>query len=216
MSPGRNNIPENEAPVCRACNPRWKAFSRSARWCRWLLQRLGLGRFARTTEDYIKVRFLLDPADWHAATAERVWAEPIWAGGRKVFRLMNHPFYMHGVSFLDVVDAVRAPDGLGLDYAATIERSGHSNIWLMVVSPPPSAFEDLWSALQKLNCSYESTSMDTEDGRRQTLYAVDVPAGTDITRVLSIAEQGQTEDVWIYQIGHLAHERTGGARGGLK
>ena len=84
---------------------------------------------------------------------------------------MNHPFYARGVSLLDVVDVDPAPDGLGLDYTETIERSGHSNTWLMVASPPPSAFEKFWSELQELNCSYESTPMDTEVGGKPCTHS---------------------------------------------
>jgi hypothetical protein len=44
------------------------------------------------------------------------------------------------------------------------------------------------------------------DGK-QTLYSVDVPAETDIDAVLSIVEDGQDNNVWIFQIGDLAHKR---------
>jgi hypothetical protein len=79
-------------------------------------------------QNYIKIRFLLDTADWHGFPSERLWAEPIWDGTKKIFRLMNSPFYARGVSFLDIVDVVPAADGSGLVYAGTIEKSGHSTV----------------------------------------------------------------------------------------
>jgi hypothetical protein len=154
------------------------------------------------TENHIKIRLLLDPTDWHGCSSERVWAEVLWGGTKKIFRLLNSPFYARGISHLDVVDALPAADGFGLDYAGTIQKSGNSNIWLLVPSPPPPEFDQYWSLLQRSGCTYESTSKDTEDGRK-TLYAVDVPAEADIDRVLSVIEQGQARGVWIYQIGHL-------------
>jgi hypothetical protein len=162
-------------------------------------------------KNYIKVRFLLDPADWHGASSELLWTEPIWGGTKKIFRLMNSPFYARGVSFLDIVDVVPASDGAGLDYAATIEKSGHSTIWLLVPSPPPLGFDNYWSSLQQLGCTYEYSSEDTEVGKRR-LYSVDVPTETDIDRVLSIIEQGQAKDIWIFQIGDLAHKRDNGRK----
>jgi Domain of unknown function (DUF4265) len=157
-------------------------------------------------ENYMKLRFLLDPEDWHGASAELLWIEPLWGGTMKVFRLMNSPFYARGVSYLDIVRAVPAPDGYGIDYAGIVEKSGHSTIWLLVPSGPPAGFNSCWLSLARLHCTYESSSEDTEDGK-QTLYSVDVPPETDIDAVLSIVEDGQANDVWIFQIGDLARKR---------
>lgn len=162
------------------------------------------------TENQMKIRLLLDPADWHGAPSERVWVEVLWGGTRKIFKILNSPFYAHGISYLDIVDVVPAPDGNGLNYARTIQKSGHSNIWLQVPSPPPKAFKYYWSSLQELGCRYERTEHDTEDGKK-TLYAVDVPPEAEIDGVLSILERGQDKDVWVFQIGHLAHNASKGA-----
>ena len=157
-------------------------------------------------ENYIKLRFHLDPADWHGSSAELLWTEPLWGGTMKVFRLMNSPFYARGVSYLDIVRALPAPDGYGIDYAGTVEKSGHSTIWLMVPPGPPPSFNSCWASLLQLHCNYEGEFLDTKDGRK-TLYAVDVPPETDIDAVLSIVEEGQARNAWIFQIGDLAHKR---------
>jgi hypothetical protein len=169
-----------------------------------------LGRVIKMTENQMKIRLLLDPTDWHRASAELVWVEVLWGGTRKIFKILNSPFYARGISYLDVVDVVPAPDGYGLDYARTIQKSGHSNIWLQVPSPPPKAFKYYWSSLHELGCTYESSSEDTKDGNK-ILYAVDVPPEAEIDQVLSILERGQDRDVWIFQIGHLAHNASNGA-----
>jgi hypothetical protein len=160
-------------------------------------------------ENYMKLRFLLDPADWHGSSAETLWIEPLWDGTMKVFRLMNSPFHARGVSYLDIVRAMPAPDGYGIDYAGTVEKSGHSTIWLMVPFGPPAGFNNYWLSLERLHCTYESSSMDTTDGK-QTLYSVDIPPETDIDAILSIIEEGQADDVWIFQIGDLAHKMATG------
>jgi hypothetical protein len=161
-------------------------------------------------ENRIKLRFLVDREDWHGSSAETLWTEVLWGGTMKVFRLMNSPFYARGVSYLDIVRALPAPDGSGLDYAGIVEKSGHSTIWLLVPFEPPAGFKNYWLSLERLGCTYEWSSEDTVDGKRK-LYSVDVPAKTDIDAVLSIVEDGQDNDLWIVQIGDLAHKRRGGA-----
>jgi hypothetical protein len=156
-------------------------------------------------ENYMKVRFLLNPEDWHGSSAELLWAETIRLGTKNVLRLMNSPFYARGISYLDVVDVILAPDKLGLDYAGTLEKSGHSTIWLLVPDDLPAGFKDYWQSLKRLGCTYEWSSEDTVDGK-QKLYSVDVPAETDIDAVLSIVEEAQDKNVWIFQIGDLAHK----------
>lgn len=154
-------------------------------------------------ENRVQIRFPVDSEEWHAASAEILWAEIVRRGTKKLFKLLNSPFYFRGVSRFDVVDVVPAPNGLGLDYSTTVEKSGHSNIWLQVVFPAPAAFEGPWSMLRDLGCVCESTLMNTENGK-MTLYALDVPADADGHRVVSILDQ--PEAVWIFQIAHLAHK----------
>jgi hypothetical protein len=157
-------------------------------------------------EDYMKVRFLLDPEDGQDSSPETLWAETVWLGTKKALRLMNSPFYARGVSYLDVVDVILAPDKLGLDYAGTLEKSGHSTIWLLVPDDLAAGFNEYWPVLERLGCTYEFSSENTADGK-QTLYSVDVPAETDIDVVLSIVEEAQDKNAWIFQIGDLAHKR---------
>jgi hypothetical protein len=156
-------------------------------------------------ENHMKVRFELDPADWHGSSAETLWAETVWVGTKKALRLMNSPFYARGVSYLDVVDVILASDKLGLDYAGTLEKSGHSTIWLLLPDDLLAGFKEYWPSLERLGCTYESSSENTVDGK-QTLYSVDVPAETDIDAVLSLVEEAQDKNVWVFQIGDLAHK----------
>jgi len=154
----------------------------------------------------VKIRFALDPSEWHATPAERMWAEPVAGDERQAFRLLNSPFYARGVSYLDVVQAVPEEDGLGLEYAGTLQNSGHSTIWLLA-EPESSTFSNCWSELQKMGCTYERSAESTAYGMR-TLYSVDVPAEVDVDRVLLSVEEGQRQNAWIFQVGHLGHVKS--------
>jgi hypothetical protein len=155
-------------------------------------------------ENYEKMLFRLNPQDWHRMTGERIWAEPVGNGNTNIYRLHNSPFYAHGVSYLDVVRGIPEEDGEGLEYGGTIEKSGHSTIWLMVPAGP--GFDYYWPSLQDLGCTYEGSIEDIPTEKR-TLYAVDVPPTADIERVIWAVNQVQARDVWAYQVGHLAHKR---------
>jgi hypothetical protein len=155
-------------------------------------------------ENYEKMLFRLNPEDWHHVTGERIWAESVENGNAKIYRLMNSPFFAHGVSYLDVVRGIPEEDGEGLEYGGTIEKSGHSNIWLL--APDGPGFDKYWPPLQELGCTYEGSKEDTKAVKR-TLYAVDVPPEADIARVLRIIGQAQSEDVWRCEIGHMAHRQ---------
>jgi hypothetical protein len=162
-----------------------------------------VGGLVAMAKEYVRIRFALDPTDWHGAPTEILWAEPYSDGRKRGFQLMNSPFYARGASYLDIVTVTLAPDKLVLNYAGTIEKSGHSNIWIQIKLPEPSGFESYLASLRQLGCTYESTSMNTDDTR---LYSIDVPPETDMDRVLSILEQGEASDIWLFMISHLVHK----------
>src|SRR6188508_1289094 len=151
-------------------------------------------------ESYARIRFNLDPEDWHGETAELLWAEPIGPQGSRVFRLMNSPYHAHGVSYLDIVRAEEAPDGMGLDYAGTIEASGHSTIWLLVPSDS-AVFARHWSSLHSRGCTYEGVVFDS----KQTLYSVDVPPEANFAEIVSILDEGHRRGAWLFQMPHAGH-----------
>lgn len=88
-------------------------------------------------ESYVKVRFTLDPEDWHGWSNEGLWAEPIVRGASGlVCRLMNSPFYIRSISYLDIVRALPVADAAEFAFADVIERGGHSTY--MIACPPDS------------------------------------------------------------------------------
>lgn len=154
-----------------------------------------------SSAELTKVRFQLDPNDWHGLPSETLWAEVVsgaTVGG--ALRLRNSPMFVCGVSFLDIVRGAPSADGGGFEFAGVIDHSGHSTYMLLVPTICPS-FEEFWKRLQDLGCTFESTAW----GDR-ILYAVDVPAETDIYAAYSIFSEGERENIWIFQEGHVGHK----------
>jgi hypothetical protein len=152
-----------------------------------------------------RIYFSLDHEDWHGRPNEGLWAEPI-GGARpaKVFRLRNSPFFIRGVSFLDVVRALPRKDDVGMEFAGVVEHSGHST-YMLLVPPAFHQFEMYWDKLSGLGCSYESKSLRTSVGDK-VLYSVDVPPSSDIHAVYSILLDGEHNGVWMFQEGHVGHK----------
>jgi hypothetical protein len=154
----------------------------------------------------VKIIFQLDPTDWHGSASEGLWAEPVdKASPGTAYRLINSPFFVRGVSFLDLVRAASRTDGgPGLEFAGVIDHSGHSTYMLLVPVVCPD-FDAYWARLQELGCTYESSSIRTGLGERM-LYSVDVPPASDIYRVYGVLEEGERNNVWIFQEGHVGHK----------
>jgi hypothetical protein len=119
----------------------------------------------------VKVRFYLDPTDWHGRPTEALWAEPLEnATPGSAFQLRNSPLFVRGVSFLDTIRAVPSDDVERLEFAGVIDRSGHST-FMLLVPVVCSAFDQFWTRLEDLGCSYESKTISTSIGAR-ILYSV--------------------------------------------
>jgi len=151
-----------------------------------------------------KVSFNLDPGEWHLTPSEAVWAEPLNAAG--TYRVQNTPYFVKGISYLDEITATMDPRYGFLEFTGVVlARSGHST-YRLVVDTGEARFASLWNKLQDIGCTYEcvrgiNTSMGIKD-----LFAVDVPANTDIYEAYKIMKQGEDEGVWLFQEGHVGHK----------
>jgi hypothetical protein len=156
-------------------------------------------------DKFVKVLFDVDPEeDWDGAGGpETVWAEPIEGKESEHFRIMNSPFHVKGVSFLDVVKAsFIAGSNLVFNFEAVVQRGGHSTFMLLMV-PDDSRNEAYWNMLERMGCSYESGTIDSDVGSR-LLYSVDVPPSADINDVHEMLERGETDKVWIFYEGFVS------------
>jgi hypothetical protein len=155
--------------------------------------------------DLVKITFQLDHTDWHGQASETLWAEPLAkASPGSAYQLRNTPFFVRGVSFRDTVRVAAGREGSQLEFSGVIDRGGHSTYLLL--APPISAdFDRYWAKLQSLGCTYESKTQTTSLGDR-ILYAVDVPAPSDIYAVYSVLEEGERNNIWMFQESHVGHK----------
>ncbi len=151
-----------------------------------------------------KVTFEVNESHWHSEAVENVWAEPIVRGNRSVFIIRNTPFFMKNISFLDTVSVIEHKDIEGaLLFSSVVERSGHST-YRILVDPQSTEFGAYWKKLGYLECTYESSEYAMSTGIKM-LYAVDVPAATDVHAVYDILEVGEKKGVWVFEEAHCGH-----------
>jgi hypothetical protein len=107
---------------------------------------------------------------------------------------------VRGVSYLDIVDTTPTEGDALVDFKPIIRRSGHST-YMLLAAQDELRFDEYWSALQALGCSYEGGQIKLSIGHRN-VYSVDVPPSADMSRVIAILEYGQSDGVWMYQEGY--------------
>lgn len=153
-----------------------------------------------------RVYFELDPLDWHGGGVEGLWAEPVEnSTSGSVYRLLNSPFYARGVSYLNIVRVTpRLDGGAGLQFAGVIDHSGHST-YMILVPPNSTEFDTHWKRLEALGCTYEGAGIEDTGFGQKELYSVDVPTESDVDAVYSILEEGEKDNVWMFQEGHCGH-----------
>lgn len=146
----------------------------------------------------VKIFVPTNDGDWHGMSAERLWATKV---GHGEYRLDNNPLYAYDLSFGDVVAASPMEPGL-LKFDKLVRKGGHSNYRVLLkAGVPRKEFERLWSDIEKLGCGYES-SRDPED-----VFAIDVPASSDVNAVYRVLEKGVQEGVWHLDEGNFEHPK---------
>jgi hypothetical protein len=140
----------------------------------------------------VKVKFVLDPEEWHGSATETLWAAPV---GQNQYRLENSPFYAFGVSYQDVVAAQRTDNEL--EFVSVVSRGGHSTYRILVQSKSRAEFEKLWKPIQETGCTYE--------GGSPPLLSIDVPSNADIHLVYRLLEAGEAAGAWSFEEGHCGH-----------
>jgi hypothetical protein len=149
----------------------------------------------RSREQLVKVAVNLPPSDWHSHALETMWAEPL--GGDR-YRLQNVPFYVHGMSFDDVLRAKVI--GGQLIVQSVVERGGHSTYRVFLsrdVTPRDERFQQSWRPLQEIGVTYEQAN--------DRLFAIDIPATTDIYGAYDLLQRGEELGVWDFEEGHCGH-----------
>lgn len=138
-----------------------------------------------------KIIVNLNVKAWHGYSTESIWA--LKEGN--YYRIDNIPFYANGISYGDLI-SVRSIDE-NMIFDRTIENSGHSTYRIFSLTKEEENFQFFWKLLERLGCSYEQVSAN--------LYAIDVPANTDIYEVFKILELGEKREIWDFEEGHCGH-----------
>ena len=154
-------------------------------------------------DNLVKIFFELGDDTWHHIPTESVWAETT-SEDSSAFIIRNTPFLIKGISFLDTVRA--HPDKEmddTLRFNSVIERSGHST-YRIIIEHECRKFKSYWKKLEKLGYTYESSTYNTSEGEK-TLYAIDVPASSNVYKADSVLERGEKNRIWIFEEGHCGH-----------
>ncbi len=148
-----------------------------------------------------KIFFDVVDKEQNIMETESLWGERsfIEYDERTAFIIKNTPFYVKNISFMDTVYAVPRVEG-GYQFDGIADRSGNSTYRLMVNSGSPK-FEEWWSELQDLGCTYESGSWGDK-----RLYAVNVPSSSNIYDVYTVMKNGLNSGVWYVQEAHVGHD----------
>jgi hypothetical protein len=148
-----------------------------------------------------KISFDLDHTELHGHPAETLWADPVPELGPLAFRLKNSPFFVMGISYLDIVEATPTEGDALFDFKRVIRRGEHST-YMLLVEEGERRFADYWGALERQGCTYEKGGrMKLSIGHRR-FYSIDVAPSADLENVLADLERGQIDGVWMYQQGY--------------
>lgn len=146
-------------------------------------------------EAIFKVNFNLGELGWDGAAVESLWAERV---GEGVYCLRNSPWFVRGVSFLDLVNVVEKDDVVWFDSIS--EKSGWSTIrlrWRVRVRGCFHRMYFLWK-LDRFGCSREGGYAGD-----WWLVSISVPNGCDKSEISSVIERGVRLSLWEAELSDI-------------
>src|SRR5215472_16776073 len=123
-----------------------------------------------SSDSKVKVEFRVDPYEQCGVKTESLWAESV---GPRLFRILNSPFVLFGISADDVVEAEETEGALKFRRVAS--RGGHSTYRIFLQNGrtiKDRAFQDYWEPISKLGATFENAD--------DHFAAVDIPPGSDV------------------------------------
>lgn len=147
----------------------------------------------RVDGDMVKVSFDLKETGWKWKE-EKMWAIPVNSNGE--FRLDNIPLLVYGISQGDIFLAELAEDGF-FHFKSVMKRGGHSTVRVHFKTNPLdlNIIRTYLDALNKFGCNYE--------GNGSTLYALDIPAENDLSKIIGFLKEIEARGVWEYEEGYI-------------
>lgn len=123
----------------------------------------------------------------------------VQGGGQ--YLLDNSPFHAFDISYGDVFTA-EPVDG-DLVFSAVVSRGGHSTYRVRLpIGLGHEHFLRHWPLLESLGCTYEGSS-----ATQARLYSIDIPPGTDVDAVYRLLEDGERQNLWVFEEAHYVGPR---------
>jgi hypothetical protein len=153
-------------------------------------------------KNLLKVHFKLNQNEdgYPPFSSEAIWCEKL---EEHQFRVDNIPFFVTGVSFLDIVSVHEEPEGY-LNFDQLVEESGHSTIRVIFLDnaddrrPLEVRSHELARQLEVLGCGVSVSPP-------PLLLAIDIPPTLAIGPVRRLLATGEERGFWSYEEGTLIH-----------
>jgi hypothetical protein len=143
--------------------------------------------------DLFKIVIPITESAWHPYTIEVIWATKV---DHSRYRIENIPFYAHGLSYHDVIEAEGKGSELFIRDIAT--RSGHSTYRCYLRKDVKEMrFKELFVPLQKIGCTYERATA--------SIFALNIPGKVDYWKAYELLQEGEMLKVWDFEEGHRGH-----------
>jgi hypothetical protein len=140
-----------------------------------------------------KVIIRLDSNEWHGYATETVWAKLI---EKNKYILKSIPFYARDISYNDIFITNIIENNVY--FVNIFKRNGHSTYRLFLTDKEKlNEFTLYWTPLEMIGCSYERAT--------NSLYAIDVPANTDVHIAYEYLVKGENVGLWSFEEGHCGH-----------
>ncbi len=128
-------------------------------------------------EGYAHIIFPLkkDAGEYPDFATERLWAKKL---GQNEFQVENIPMYVRGISYGDIVEAKEVSEDV-YEFTKFLKHSGHSTFRIYINQEIQDREEVLQQIIQELN----AFGVKTECSKDNTLTAVDLPEGVEVSKV---------------------------------
>lgn len=129
-----------------------------------------------------------------AETIETVWASRL---DDDCYRLESLLFFVYGYALGDIVSVTETEEQSPV-VRGVVRRSGHS-CYRVFLSGNLSSVEqtNTWPALTRLGCTYERAT--------ERLFAIDVPAETNIHSAYQLLNTGEKQGEWSFEEVYCGH-----------
>ena len=103
--------------------------------------------------------------------SETLWATPL---GSNLYRLENSPFFAYGVSWLDIVEALKSDISNTLEFVQCLRKSGNRTMRVIFEASrlTEAPAQEILRNLEAMGCSYE--------GMQPRLVSLNVPREVDL------------------------------------